>query len=148
MRCWRGPIGLLVTRLRVRCGSISPRPQGSSWGGLSLLFPCVQRRKERLREMRSCAPSHTAGQWQSRGSIPAHRAVVLWGCFAQGASLLCSWRGEGMETRKVPSGWKHLVRKGGVVTLSGLLAPGRRRRREAGTRVWWGLWVWRGDLGQ
>lgn len=111
--------------------------------GLSLLFPFLRRGKERLREIKSGAQSHTVGKWRSWDWIPAH-----WGCGAHalgvldpGAFLLPSCPGEGMERQEVPSPRMCLVRKGGGRTA---WPPGSRKKevqRTGGTHVSWGLWV-------
>ena len=72
----------------------------------------------RLREVKSCAQSHTAGKWQSWHLIPAGQApgslllAAVLGSLAGGAPLLANCTGEETDTQRVPSQQEAAQREG------------------------------------
>lgn len=119
---------------RGRCGGVRPKPRRSSWDGPSPRPLSLRSGRKRLREGKSCARSHPAGQGRCWGFVSARPAAVpRWrGAFASGAFFGPGRTGEDPEPQRVPAGRTH------PVVPRGLPAPRGRRCRERVQSVWGG----------
>ena len=115
------------------------------WTLLSLL-PTLWRRKERLREVKSCAQHHIAGKWWSQDWIPVRWALVLilWAAvlasLTAGAWSLPSCTGEGTETREgsiLAGGCPE--KRGRALTHSGLWLQEEGGAKDGGEHVLWAI---------